>query len=153
MRNFLLAAAAVSFAAMTAPVAPASAGGSCCHDHGYHSPAYRYEYSYVTRYHVPPPVVYKHYLPDEDAFHPKPKIHTYVPWYAGWEYSRVPLYSYRSGYGHYQKHRHYSRYKRSRDWDDKYDRYDDDDDCRWLKRRAKESDSRYWWKRYEDCRY
>lgn len=144
MRNFILAAAAFPLALLAAPVAPASAGG-CCDDDGYyhHHHHHGYAYSYYYRYEAPPAVVYKHYLPDEDDFHPKPKHHTYVPWYVGWEYSRVPLYSYRTvhSYGHYRGHGHHRGYKRS-----SYS------DCGWLKRRAKHSDSKYWWKRYHDCR-
>lgn len=135
MRNFLLAAAAVPLAVMTAPVAPASAGG-CCDDHHHGYRHHGYAYSYTYRYEAPPPVVYKHYLPDEDDFTPKYKHHSYVPWYARQYYYR-PIYSYRSSYRH-------SRYSD--------DRHDSDDDCRWLKRRAKHTDSRYWWKRYHDCK-
>ena len=38
-------------------------------------------------------------------------------------------------------YRYYSSYRR-----------DSGDDCRWLKRRAKHTDSRYWWKRYHECK-
>lgn len=136
MRKLFLAAAAAFFAAMTAPIAPASAGGCCHDDRGYDDDDYSYSYSSTYRYPAPPRVVYKHYLPDEDDFHPRPKHHGYVPWYVGWEYSRRPLYRYRESYTHYSGYRDYR---------------DDDGDCSWLKRRAKHTDSRYWWKRYHNC--
>ncbi len=31
--------------------------------------------------------------------------------------------------------------------------YSDDDDCYWLRRRALDTGSRYWWRRYNECRY
>lgn len=34
-----------------------------------------------------------------------------------------------------------------------YDGYYGADDCSWLRRKALETGSRYWWRRYNDCRY
>jgi hypothetical protein len=122
MRNFLLAAAAVSCALLAAPVLPASAG-SYGHHHGY------YHDDYET-YRDPPPVgvVYRHYLPDEDSFGRIPRHYVFK--------RHVHRYYYRE-----PSYRYYSSY-----------RDDSGDDCRWLKRRAKHSDSRYWWKRYQECK-
>ena len=132
MRKTLLATAAAPLALMTTLVMPASAGSLFHHHHDddcYHHHQHYYTYTYK----APLPVVYKHYLPDEDDFGPLPR--RYVPWYVTRHYYHAPIYSYRS------RHRHHSSYRHS-----------SDGDCRWLKRRAKDSDSRYWWKRYEDCR-
>ena len=79
-------------------------------------------------YRAPPLVVYKSYLPDEDDFGPIPR-HYLFKRHVHRYYYREPAY------------RHYSSYRR-----------DSGDDCRWLKRRAKHTDSRYWWKRYQECK-
>lgn len=108
MRNLLLATAAVSLGLVAAPVTPASAGY-----YGHHGYYYTYE--------LPPPVVYKHYLPDEDDFGPVYGRY-YVPRYTR-HYYPAPVYT---------RHSHSSG-------------------CAWLKRRAIHTGSRYWWNRYHDC--
>lgn len=85
-----------------------------------------YDHDDYYTYEAPPLVVYKSYLPDEDDFGPIPR-HYYVKRYVHRYYYREPSYRYYSDYRH------------------------DSGDCGWLKRRAKHTDSRYWWKRYHDC--
>lgn len=62
----------------------------------------------------------------------------------------------RGGGRHFGHHHHHRRhYGRSLLWVAppvayySYRRYDD---CGWLRRKAHETGSRYWWRRYEECR-
>jgi len=124
MRNTILATGAALLALAATSIAPASAGG-----YGHHGYYYSHGYDHSDVYQRPPPVgvLYKHYLPDEDDFGYLPRRH-YAPRYVSRHYYRE------------RTHRHDSR-----------DYYSRDSDCDWLYRRAKRSDSRYWWNRYEKC--